>query len=88
MRDLERGDPEWRSKVDAWLKEVKESYRIGFERVYQGWLEVRGRMRKTEPNTKGTVDILCNNPFGDDWGTIKLDRAGPYHPEILFEEVK
>jgi hypothetical protein len=88
MRAMESGDPKWRDKVDAWLAEVIESYRIGFQNVHQEWLQWRQQLHRAEPSGRGTIEILCNNPFGEEWTVIELQWTNPYHPEILCEEVQ
>jgi hypothetical protein len=85
---MEAGDPDWRDRVEGWLAEVQEAYRIGFQNLYQEWLEWRDKLFRKGPCTKGTIEILCNNPFGPEWSVITLDCTDPYHPEILFEEVR
>jgi hypothetical protein len=88
IRAIESGDPQWRDKVEAWLAEVKEAYRIGFQNLYDEWIRWREKLRKTEPCEKGTIEILCNNPFKEELKVIELKCTSPYHPEMLFEEVR
>jgi hypothetical protein len=35
MRAIENGDPDWRDRLQDWLQESKEAYRIGFQDVYE-----------------------------------------------------
>jgi hypothetical protein len=81
-------DPGLHSRLDAWLQEVKESYRIGFQKVYERWLQIRKNMLRHKPCRKGTIEILFYEPCGSHWRIAKLKCTEPYRPEVLFEEIK
>jgi hypothetical protein len=36
---IEDHDQDWRNRVEDWLQEAKEAYRIGFRNVYEHWLQ-------------------------------------------------
>jgi hypothetical protein len=88
MRSIEQGDPGWHSRLDEWLQKVKESYRIGFQKVYDRWLHIRKNMLRDGPCRKGTIEIFFHEPCGDHWRIARLKCTEPYRPEVLFEEIK
>jgi hypothetical protein len=88
MRSIEQGDPGWHSRLDEWLQKVKESYRIGFQKVYDRWLQIRKNMLRDGTCRKGTIEILFHEPCGNYWRIVKLKFTEPYRPEVLFEEIK
>jgi hypothetical protein len=87
MRSIENNDPGWYDKLDSWLHKVRESYRIGFQNVYERWLQIRKNMLREGPCLKGTIETLFYEPCGSRWKTSKLKCTAPYHPKVLFEEV-
>jgi hypothetical protein len=88
MRAIENGDPEWHNRLQEWLQESKEAYRVGFQRVYDQWLRIRHDLLRDEPCRKGTTDILFFEPRHVRWKIVKLECSESYRPAILYEEVK
>jgi hypothetical protein len=87
MHSIENNDPGWHNRLDSWLHEVRESYRIGFQNVYEHWLQIRKNMLREGPCQKGTIETLFYEPCGNRWRISKLKCTAPYHPKMLFEEV-
>jgi hypothetical protein len=87
MRSIENNDPGWHNRLDSWLHEVRESYRIGFQKVREQWLQIRKNMLREGPCQKGTIETLFYEPCGNRWRISKLKCTAPYHPKMLFEEV-
>jgi hypothetical protein len=88
MRAIEAADADWRDRIQSWLAEAKEAYRIGFQKVYESWLSIRKVRLKTEPDQIGTVDIMFDDPLRGNWQIISVKTRGPYRPEVLFSEIK
>jgi hypothetical protein len=87
MRAITDCDPKWRNKIDSWLFRVQDSYRKGFQNIYDQWLQIRKNMLRDGPCQKGTIDTLFYEPCGNRWRISKLKCTAPYHPRMLFEEV-
>jgi hypothetical protein len=58
------GDPDWRSRADEWILEVKERYRQAFESLEKEWIEWRQSRLRKSPRKHGTIEILCRRFCG------------------------
>jgi hypothetical protein len=77
MRAITDCDPNWHSKIDSWLFQVQDSYRKGFQNIYEQWLQIRKNMLRDGPCRKGTIDTLFYEPCGNRWRTSKLKCTEP-----------
>jgi hypothetical protein len=53
----------------------------------ESWEKVRKIRLKESLDQSGTIEILCNNPFIDDWKIIPLKCSEPCKPGVLLKEV-
>jgi hypothetical protein len=51
-------------------------------------VEVEGKRFKEPGEETGAIEILCNNPHGNEWKILSMESTMPYHPGFPLEEVK
>jgi hypothetical protein len=88
VQAAKRRDSDWRWKAEDWLSEVKETYHERYESLEKKWIEWRQKRPRTSPLQRGTIEFICNNPYGGRWKLFGLRSTAPYHPEVLWSEIQ
>jgi hypothetical protein len=88
VQAAKRGDPDWRSRAEDWLLEVKGRYKESFESLEKEWLEWRQARLRTTPRQNGTIEIICNGPGTGKWRLVNFKCTAPYRPEVLWTEIQ